>query len=81
HAFRRRKEKQINPPTSGMISPPLTLSTTNVFSGPPISSALTFTSLGAPPLSPGGPLPSPLSLVTTSYPPASPPESASTKSE
>ncbi|XP_066980593.1 uncharacterized protein [Macrobrachium rosenbergii] len=78
---RRQKEKRINPPTSGMISPPLTLSTTNVFSGPPISSALTLTSLGAPPLSPGGPLPSPLSLVTHNYPPASPPESASTKSE
>ncbi|KAK8754234.1 hypothetical protein OTU49_015064, partial [Cherax quadricarinatus] len=78
---RRQKEKRINPPASGMISPPLSLSSTNMFSGPPISSALTLTSLGAPPLSPGGPLPSPLSLVTHNYPPASPPESASTKSE
>ncbi|XP_047484310.1 POU domain, class 2, transcription factor 2-like isoform X1 [Penaeus chinensis] len=78
---RRQKEKRINPPTSGMVSPPLSLSNTSVFSTVPISSALTLTSLGQPPLSPVGPLPSPLSLVTHSYPPASPPESASTKSE
>ncbi|KAG7170028.1 POU domain, class 2 transcription factor 3-like [Homarus americanus] len=78
---RRQKEKRINPPSSGMISPPLSLSGNNMFSGPPISSALTLTSLGAPPLSPGAHLPSPLSLVTHSYPPVSPPESASIKSE
>ncbi|KAK4305508.1 hypothetical protein Pmani_022590 [Petrolisthes manimaculis] len=79
---RRQKEKRINPPSSGMISPPLSLSSTQLFSGPPISSTLSLTSLGQPPLSPVGPLPSPLSLVTHHYPPpASPLESASTKSE
>ncbi|MCL4144849.1 UNVERIFIED_CONTAM: hypothetical protein GTU68_036640 [Idotea baltica] len=87
---RRQKEKRINPPSSGMITPPpLSLTsasgifTTSSMNVPPISSSLNLTSLGAPPLSPGVPISSPLSLVTHhSYGhPASPPESSTPKSE
>ncbi|KAB7506624.1 POU domain, class 2, transcription factor 1, partial [Armadillidium nasatum] len=87
---RRQKEKRINPPTSGLLTPPpmsLTsasgIFTTSSLSVPPISTSLSLTSLGAPPLSPGAPISSPLSLVThhTYGQPASPSEPATPKSE
>ncbi|CAL4121168.1 unnamed protein product [Meganyctiphanes norvegica] len=61
---RRQKEKRINPPSSGFTSPPLSMTGGSIFTNASLSSSLTLTSLGQPPISPGGPLPSPLSLVT-----------------